>query len=490
VIKIFIGSAPYSMVKAGMAPRKSSKILLDENRIESRPVVVAAAESSVLRRQLGLAAVMAVVMGDMLGSGIFFTPGNLAAVAEAPWQVYFIWTLCGLIVLCGALTLAELVTLLPQAGASYHVIRESFGPGCGFVKAWMESWVSAPGSMASIAIVFGQLGSGFIGRGSPQVLGIGVVALFAAINLLGVRWGGRTQVALTAIKIAGLLALVFGSFALATPAAASVSESTSGDFGIVPFLRFVGLGVAAVLFTYDGWTDVSHVAGEVSDPGRTFPRGLGLGVLGITILYLLVNAAFLRVMPLDRMREEGASVGAALAVAAFGKGGGQLVQALILLSIFGSLGGLVMTAPRLVYAVGAEYEALTRGRGPHWFFQKLAWVSPRTAVPAGAIVFCAFLASVAILFFGTFERLVAFIVVPLQFMNILMVVSVFRLRKRGIRSPEASRYLTPGYPLVPLLFVLVMSLLLMNAIAFNPRETLIGIAMTALGIPVYLWIRK
>jgi amino acid transporter len=430
---------------------------------------------------------MAVVMGDMLGSGIFFTPGTLAAVADAHWQVYFIWALCGLIVLAGALTLGELVSLLPRAGASYHIIGEGFGPGWGFVKAWMESWVSAPGSMASIAIVFGELSSGFLGGGSPQIFGIGAVALFATINLLGVRWGGRTQVALTAIKIAGLLALVFGSYFLAEGVALAPAEAGDGN-GLVAFLRFVGLGVAAVLFTYDGWTDVSHVAGEVSEPRRILPRGLSMGVLGIMALYLVVNDAFLRVIPLDQMREEGASVGTRLAIATFGEAGGQVVSGLILISIFGALGGLVMTAPRLVYAACAEYEALTRGRRGHRFFEALAYVSPRTAVPTASILFCTVLATVAILFFGTFERLVAFIVVPLQFTNILMVASVFRLRKRALATPEP--YLTPGYPFVPLTFVLVMSLLLVNAIVFNPRDTFIGIALTALGIPAYLWIRK
>jgi APA family basic amino acid/polyamine antiporter len=250
----------------------------------------------------------------------------------------------------------------------------------------------------------------------------------------------------------------------------------------------VGLGVAAVLFTYDGWTDVSHVAGEVSEPRRILPRGLSMGVLGIMVLYLVVNDAFLRVMPLAQMREEGASVGTRLAIATFGEAGGQVVSGLILISIFGALGGLVMTAPRLVYAACAEYEALTRGRGGHRFFEALSYVSPRTAVPTASILFCTLLATIAILFFGTFERLVAFIVVPLQFTNILMVASVFRLRKRALATPEP--YLTPGYPFVPLTFVLVMSLLLLNAIVFNPRDTFIGIALTALGIPAYLWIRK
>ena len=458
--------------------------ILAPNRIESPPVV-GRVESSALRRQLGLAAVMAVVMGDMLGSGIFFTPGTLAAVADAPFQVYFIWALCGLIVLCGALTLGELVSLLPRAGASYHIIREGFGPGWGFVKAWIESWVGAPGSIASIAIVFGELLRGFLGRGSPQLFGIGAVALFAAINLRGVRWGGRTQVALTTIKIAGVLALVFGSYFLAEGLMPQAPAEPGGG-GLLAFLRFVGLGVAAVLFTYDGWTDVSHVAGEVAEPNRTLPRGLGLGVLGITVLYLVVNDAFLRVMPLDQMREEGASVGTRLAVATFGDVGGQVVSGLILISIFGALGGLVMTIPRLVYTASAEYEPLTRGRRGHGFFDALARVSPRTKVPAAAILFCAVLATIAILFFGTFERLVAFIVVPLQLTNILMVASVFRLRRRAL----AGQYLTPGYPFVPLIFILVMGLLLLNAIIFNPRDTLIGVGITVLAVPVYLWIRK
>jgi APA family basic amino acid/polyamine antiporter len=213
-----------------------------------------------------------------------------------------------------------------------------------------------------------------------------------------------------------------------------------------------------------------------------------MGVIGIMVLYLVVNDAFLRVIPLDQMRAEGSSVGARLAIATFGEAGGQVVSGLILISIFGALGGLVMTIPRLVYAASAEYEVSTRGRSGHRFFDGLAYVSPKTSAPAAAILFCAVLASVAILFFGTFERLVAFIVVPLQFTNILMVAAVFRLRKRALASPDP--YLTPGYPFVPLIFIVVMSLLLVNAIVFNPRDTLIGVAITALAVPVYLWIRR
>lgn len=443
-----------------------------------------------LRRHLGLSAVIAVVMGDILGSGIFFTPGELATVADSPWQVYFIWILCGLIVLCGALTLGELVSILPKAGASYHIMGEAFGPFWGFVRAWMEIWVSAPGSIASIAIVFGEFVTLFLGgRGpGPPAWGIVAIAVFAAINLRGVSWGGRTQIALTSIKIAGLLSIVVGSLLLAEPASADASVAGAAGGGLGAFLRFLGLGVAAVLFTYDGWLDVSHVAGEVSNPKKNLPLGLGFGVFGILCLYVLVNYAFLRVVPLSVMREEGTTIAAAVAIATFGEVGGQIVNAVIMTSIFGALGGLVMTAPRIVYAPCESYAELTVGRRGGGLVRALAYVSPKTRVPSAAIIFSAALACVAILFFGTFGRLVSFIVVPLQFANIVLVASVFRLRKRIENDPR--HYRTPGYPVVPLVFIVVMSLLLVSAIVYNPLDTFIGIGLMVAGAPVYWWIRQ
>jgi len=446
-----------------------------------------------LRRQLGLSAVVAVVMGDMLGSGIFFTPGELAAVADHRWEVFFIWSLCGIIVLCGALTLGELSSLLPRAGATYHIISAGVGPFWGFVKVWMETWVSLPGSVAGIAIIFGEFVIRFLGEGafgSPPLWGIVAIAVFVVINLLGVQWGGRTQIALTATKIVGLLCLVLGSFFLAEPAAAPAASTASagGGGGFLAFFRFVGLGVAAVLFTYDGWSDVSHVAGEVSEPKKNLPLGLGFGVAGITAIYLVVNYAFLRVVPLQMMRDESSTVATTLALESFGPVGGQVVNALIMISIFGALGGLVMTAPRLVYAGAARYEEQTRGRRGSVFFRVLSHVTPRAAVPSWSILFCAGLACVALVFFGTFGRLVNYIVVPLQLTNILMVASVFRLRRRSAESEK--QFLTPGYPVVPLVFIVVMTLFLVSAMYYNPLDTLIGIGMTAAGVPVYLWINK
>jgi basic amino acid/polyamine antiporter, APA family len=444
---------------------------------------------SALKRQLGPAAVAALVAGDMLGTGIFFTPGELASVAQSPGQVYFFWGLSGLITLCGALTLAELTTLLPRAGATYHIIREGFGPFWAFIKIWVELWVSGPGSVAGVAIVFGEFVVRFLGpRATLSAAGFGAAAIlfFTVVNLQGIKWGGRTQVVLTTFKVAGLLTLVVGSLVFAGPAGSPApSPTAASDATLAGFVRLVGLGVAAVLFTYDGWVDVTHVAGEVQDPRTRLPAGLGLGVLGITVLYLIVNYAFLRVVPLEAMREAPTTVATTVALAAFGPAGGQLANALIMLSILGALGGLVMTLPRLYYAAAAQYDEPTAGRWCHPFFRALSWVSARS-VPAGSVLFSAALSITALFFFGAFRRIVTYFVVPLHLVNILLVASVFRLRRRTAADP--SSYLTPGYPLVPAFYVLVLVLFLVTAIVYNPRDTFIGIAMTATAVPVYLGI--
>jgi amino acid transporter len=443
-----------------------------------------------LRRQLGQAAVFAVVVGDMLGSGIFFTPGELAVVAQAPWQVYFFWGLCGAITLCGALTLAELSVRLPRAGASYHIIREGFGPFWAFVKIWIELWVSGPGSVAGVAVVFGEFAIRLLG--SHALLpaagwGSAAIIAFATINLAGIAWGGRTQVALTAVKLVGLLSLIVGALLLAPPAVSAAAATRPESGGLLAFFRVVGLGVATVLFTYDGWVDVSHVAGEVKEPRRNLPLGLGLGVGAVTLLYLVVNYAYLRVVALPAMRDAPTTVATRVASGAFGPEGGQVLNAVIVVSILGALGGLVMTLPRLYYAAASQYGEPSAGTRSTRLFRTLSWVSPRSAVPAGSILFCAALSLTALLFFGTFRRIVTFMVVPLHLVNILMVASVFRLRRR----PDLGRadYRTPGYPVVPTAYLLVISLFLLSAVVYDPRDTLMGIAMTATAIPAYLWIR-
>ena len=445
-----------------------------------------------LKRNLGLGAVAALVVGNMLGSGVFFTPGELAAVAQHPWQLHFIWALAGFITLCGALTLAELCTLLPKPGASYHIITEGFGPFWGFLLVWLELWVTGPGAIAASAVAFGEFlhrAMGVLPGVTPVGWGAAAILFFAGINLAGVQWGGRAQVILTLVKVAGVAGLVAGGLFMAAPApvdqVGTSAAVTSGDSALFEFIRFTGLGIAAVLFTYDGWIDVSNVAGEARRPARDFPLGLGLGVAAITVLYIVVNVAYLRVVPLADMRAAPSAVASTVAVAAFGAHGGSLLTALMTLSIFGALGGLVMTQPRLFYTLAAEYVEPSTGLLRR-FFTLLGTVSPRTAAPAGAIVFTTVASLAALMFFGSFSRLVSFFVVPLQLAIILMVSAIFRLRPRlGV----AGGYRTPGYPWTPIIYMVVMSGFFISATVFRPLEPLIGVALAATGVPVYFRLR-
>ena len=427
----------------------------------------------------------------MIGSGIFFTPGELAVIATAEWQVYFFWGLCGFITFCGALSLAELASLLPRAGVSYHALTKAYGPVAGFMQAWMMVLVSGPGAIAGIAILFGELANQVFGSGSAGmqlVWAISAIVFFAMINLRGAEWGGRTQIVLTTIKIAGLFALVMGALFLAAPAVpTSPVDSPDDTVSLAALLRFVGLGVAIVLFTFDGWIDASNIAGEVRDPDRTFPLAMGIGVIGITLIYLLVNFAFLRVVPLDIMQKNPTLVAPTVAAAAFGERGGTALNVLMWISIFGALGGLIMTLPRLYYAAASEYVDRARRTLVGPAFRLVAHTSSNNGTPSGAILFAAAISIAALLFFGSFSRIVTFFVVPFQFMNILMVASLYILRPR---LATATSFRVPGYPLIPAVFILVMSIFIVAALFYNTRDSLMGIALTLAGAPVYFLLTR
>ncbi len=444
-----------------------------------------------LKRKLGFSTIFAIVTGNILGSGLYFTPGELAAVADAQWQVYFFWVLCGLIVLCGALTFAELSVLLPRAGVMYHSLNEAYGPFAGFFQGWVQILISGPGSIAGVAILFGELANQMLGIESYNlriVWAITAILFFVLINLRGANWGGRTQVIITSAKIGGILALIIGAIFFAMPIAATDQGNTqtiSIDFWGT--IQFVGLGVGIVLFTYDGWADASHLAGEVKNPQKTLPLAIGMGVLFITFIYLLVNYAFLSVVSLEFMRENPTIIATTVAEASFGSMGGNVIQVLIWVSIFGALGGLIMAIPRLYYATVSDFKVAASKTFLGPFFNALSYLSPKTSVPTGSLIYSAAMAIVALLFFGTFSNIVTFLMVPLQFINILVVSSIFILRPR--LSTEDS-FKTPGYPVIPIIFISVMSMFILSALIYKTEESLIGITLSLTALPVYLVLKR
>ena len=439
-----------------------------------------------LKRRLGLAAVLAVVMGDMMGSGIFYTPQELAPIAIHSWQVYFLWALCGIIVLCGALTVAEASTYFPRSGADYFILKEAWGEGLGFLRVWANMWVAGPGSIAAVAILFGKFFVDFSGWSvNPIAAGTAAILLFIGVNLMGISWGGWTQILLTAIKLSALLLLVSVSIIIvdATPVESTLNE-TSATGGFLDFFRLTGLGIGAVLFTYDGWTDIIHTAGEVKEPKRNIPLGLSIGIIGIILLYLLTNFAYLRIVPLQEMAQSSQLAVFTVAEATFGEIGGKFISLLMIVSILGALGGLIMTNPRLVYGMSAQFQ---RPSG-HSLFKFLSYVNPKTDVPAGSLLFIGTVSILALVYLQSFSRIVNFFIVPNHFFNIMLVASIFIFRQRKIGNHHD--YQTPFFPITPILYIITIVGFLISAIIFRPHDTIIGIILTATGIPFYLWLKE
>jgi APA family basic amino acid/polyamine antiporter len=412
-------------------------------------------------------------------------------VAEAEWQVYFFWSLCGFIVLCGALTFAELSILLPRPGVMYHSLNEAYGPFAGFFQGWIQTIITGPGSIAGSAIFFGELVNQVIGiENNLMRLMWGVLAIlfFAFINLKGISESGKTQIIITTAKLTGIFALIIGAIFFASPIEwQATNEATQCDINLSSTLNFIGLGVGIVLFTYDGWADASHLAGEVKNPKKNLPLGIGIGALMVTLIYLLINYAFLSVLSLDFMRENPTIIATTIAEAAFGDIGVSIFQILIGISIFGALGGLVMTIPRLFYATMSDFNEDASKTFMKPFFKALSTISPKTSVPSGAIIYSAGMAILFLLFFGTFSKIVTFLMVPLQFINIWIVSSIFILRPR---LSQADDFKTPLYPLIPAIFIISMSILIISTLVYNTEQSIYGVILSLSAIPVFMILKK
>jgi basic amino acid/polyamine antiporter, APA family len=441
----------------------------------SRPPPAAAADR--LPRRLGAWSAAAVLVGSTIGSGIFRVPSTVAAEAEAIALIAGVWILGGLMTLCGVLTVAELATMYPKPGGLYVYIREAFGPLPAFLFGWTRLLVIQPSLLGGIAMIFASYARTFVplDEAGVRVLAAGVILTLAAANYRSIAWAAGLQNVSTAAKVAalaGVSALLFafgggaGGGALAQGGGAAVD------------VRWAALGVAliSVMWTFDGWADLTYVAGEVRDPARALPRALIGGSIAVALIYLAVNAAFLYVLPLE---EAAAStlIAADAAERIFGASGAALVSALVMLSTFGAINGPMMTGPRTFYALAAD----------GLFFRRVADVHPRFRTPHVAIVLAALL-GVAYLSVRTFEQLAEAFVLGITPFYALAVGAVFRLRRTRAGAPRP--YRTPGYPVVPLFFLAGVLFLLGSALVRRPGITLFGFGVILAGVPVfYLWAR-
>lgn len=445
-------------------------------------------------RRLGLLDTTFLVIGAVVGSGIYMTPGIIAGGLPSPGLLLTVWLAGGLITLCGALTFAELGAMKPQAGGQYVYLREAYGSGAAFLFGWAFFGFIMCGGLAALAVAFAEfLGTFLPGLstghvlvrldllGLPYALSAGQIVAAASIlmltffNSFGIRSGAIIQNILTVVRLAMVAALVgLGIFFGAKSGGANFHPLFTAGPGFPEILKPLGLALVAVFWTYDGWYSVNCTAEEIRDPGRTIPRGLTLGVLTVTAIYVLVNFVYLLALPFDRLKGV-VRVGELAAGALFGGGWAALFSALVMVSVFGCLDANLLFGPRVFYAMA---------RDGH-FFRAMGRLGRRSHVPTAALWGQAAWSAVLCLS-GTYQSLYEYMVFALLLFFAATGLAVFVLRRK---APDAPRpYRAWGYPVVPVVFVVMSLAVFASIVAGQPLKSLIGLGLLAAGVPVYaIW---
>jgi APA family basic amino acid/polyamine antiporter len=439
-----------------------------------------------LVRGLGTWDAALLTIGSVVGTGIFLTTSDMARVLPDSGLILWVWVAGGLLTLAGALTYAELGVLFPRAGGLYHYLKEAYGPLWGFLYGWIAFLVIMSGGIATIAVGFGQYLAGFFPRLTEPVLpplpitgiqlaAVGSIVLLTAVNHLGLEEGAWTQNALTVLKVGSILA--FGVLGLlvpfrALPETAAPTQTPVGGALLVAF----GVAMVATLWTYDGWYGLTCSAGEVRNPARSLPRGLILGTLAVIGLYLLLNLAYVRAMPVTAMAAE-PRIAEAAASRLFGSGGARLVSLAVLVSAFGCISSTILYSSRIYLPMAAD----------GLFFRSLAAVHPRFRTPVRSLwAQSAWAALLAVS--GTYSQLYTYVVFASVVFHAAIAAAVFVFRRRRPDLPRP--YRTWGYPVVPALFILACLLLIGNTLVESPRESLAGLGLLVLGLPAYVWFRR
>lgn len=440
-------------------------------------------ENSDLPRTIGLWSAVAILVGSVIGSGIFRSPAAIAERVPSASGIMLVWIAGGAFALCGALTVAELSAAFPRSGGPYVYLREAWGRLPAFLYGWAELTIIRAAALGAIATTFAEYFMRALGNDpsvapySDQVhyVAAGAILLVGTLNYCGVRWGTLLQNTTTIAKYGALLVIIGMAFAVAlggdaTAAAAApvVPDATRATVSIGAF----GLALVSVLWAYDGWADLSKVSGEVKDPQRVLPRAIIIGTLAVIGVYLLANLAYLSVLSVDGMRAS-RLVAADVASKAMGPAGLAFVVGAVMISTFGTLNGSLLTGPRVLFGM-SEHGSV---------FRRLGRVHPRFQTPHVAIGTATIMGAIFVLV-GTFENLADAFVTAIVPFYAWAVAGIYLLRRRSAYEPP---FRVPGYPVVPALFIAASIYLLGNAL-LDPgsrNATLAVFGAILLGIPVY-----
>lgn len=435
-------------------------------------------EERTLPRSLGLWSAIAVVIGTTIGSGIFRSPASIASHVPQPLALMGVWIVGGVVALCGALTLAEVATALPHTGGLYVFIRDGWGRLPAFLFGWTELVIIRAAAIGAVATTFVEYAFRLAGH-DPAIAPYAqyvhyyaaiAIAALAGVNIIGVRWSSGILDLSAIAKYGALVLLAIVAFA-AIPSHPIASHATPPIDGGITVGAF-GLALVAVLWSYDGWADLSFIAGEVRDPRRNLPRALIGGTVAVIAIYLAANLAYLAVLPIEQMRTS-KLIAADVAQQLVGSWGAVTMASVVVISTFGTLNGSLLTAPRIFFAMADD----------GLLFRPFAAVHPRFKTPYISIALCAIL-GIAFVLLRTFEQLADTFITAIVPFYALAVASVFSLRRRPGYDPS---YRVPSYPVVPGIFILSAIYLAVNSLVEpSSRWPTVAVFATALlGIPVY-----
>ena len=448
-----------------------------------------------LSRRLGLTSAIMIVIGSVVGSGIFLTPSNIAAAVQIPGVMLFVWVLTGLLTLAGALTNAEIASQITDVGGQYVFFRILYNDLIAFLYGWTTFIVYQTGSIAAIAVAFAKYFGFFInlphlspaleawqlpliGNIHPfadigiKLIAISAIMLLAIINYFGVQFGGFVQNVFTFMKMAAIGGIVFLGFAFGKGSVDHFfplwGSPSSGSL-----LPAIGVAMIATLWSYDGWNSLTYLAGEVKEPQKIIPRALVIGTIAIIIIYTATNLAYLYVLPIEEIAKSHL-VAADVMEKIFGSSGGAIISLCVMISAFGTVNGTSMTTARVYFAMAKD----------KLFFSGFSKVHPVYRTPGRSLMIQGVWASILTLT-GTYDQLFTYVIFAGWIFFALGAAAIFILRRK---MPDANRaFRVPGYPFVSIAFIIVATWFVINTILVQTADSLVGLLLLVVGIPFYLY---
>jgi APA family basic amino acid/polyamine antiporter len=432
--------------------------------------------SDQLKKQISLYSLTMIAVGASIGSGVFRTPSEIAGYLPTTGWMLGVWVAGGLVALCGALTFAEIASIFQKAGGFYVFLKEAFGDLPAFLYGWSVLLVTNTGSLAALTLVFTSYLNDLIPMSENVQLTVAVVtiALLTLMNVLGVKWGGVFASIFTSAKLLGIAVVVVIGLVAGVYAVNMTDFTWTSNVHDLPLVSSFGLALIGVSFSYGGYQHATFIAAEVKDADRIVPRAMLLGIGIVCLAYLSINVAYLKLLPIEKIA---ASTGVASeAVSAVWTLGGKFISFLIVLSVLGTIGIYILTAPRIYFAMAKD----------GLFFKQFAEIHPRYQTPFWAIIFQSFWTILLLIFWKTFSNLITYVVFVDTAFFFLTAAAIFQFRKRKL----ARNYSTLAYPVTPLVFMGMSAFVVVNTLIEKPEQAIAGLFFLGLGGLAFIYFKR